>query len=99
MARAPAKSPASARSHKRAMSPGISFETTEITPSPPKAISGRVIESSPESTEKPSGTDWQIRPICPMSPDASLTATMLGMSASRASRSGLTLQHVRPGTL
>ncbi len=52
ISRAPAKSFASARCVSVVISPGISFETTEITPRPPRAIRGMVMESSPQSTAK-----------------------------------------------
>ena len=70
-----------------------------MTPTPPNAIKGTVTASSPESTAKPSGTDWQTRAIWPISPEASLTPTMVSISARRASRSGAMLQQVRLGTL
>ena len=43
------------------ISSGISLETTEITPQPPRAISGRAMASSPERTRKSSGTRVQYR--------------------------------------
>ncbi len=47
--------PARARAHSRAISAGISLEATEMTPSPPSASSGKVQESSPESTAEAGG--------------------------------------------
>ena len=99
MARAAAKSPRSAASTICTISAGISFDATEITPRPPTAISGSVIASSPESTMKSAGTAWQTSHIWLMLPDASLTPTMFGMAARRASVAGSMLQPVRPGTL
>ena len=55
----------------RVISPGISFEATEMMPRPPSAISGSVIASSPESTMKSSGTSWSTLAIwrcCPRLP-------------------------------
>ena len=62
-------------------------------------ITGSVIASSPLSTRKFSGTLRQTSQICRMFPEASLTATMFGIAASRTSVAGSTLQPVRPGTL
>ena len=81
------------------MAKGTSLETTEMTPTPPRAISGRVIASSPESTAKSSGTAWKMAAIWEMLPDASLTPTTVSISARRASVAGSTFRPVRPGTL
>ena len=70
-----------------------------MTPRPPTAISGSVIASSPDSTMKSAGTARQTSHICVMLPDASLTPTMFGIAASRASVDGSMFTPVRPGTL
>ena len=48
---------------------------------------------------KSGGTTRHTSHICVMFPDASLTPTMFGIAASRASVAGSTLIPVRPGTL
>ena len=82
-----------------AISRGISFEATEITPVPPREITGRVMASSPEKTRKCSGTALQTSAICAILPLASFTPMIFGISASRASVPGSMLAPVRPGTL
>src|SRR5579859_6660902 len=51
MARAAEKSPPSASRVNRAISAGISLDTTEITPRPPSAINGSVMASSAQHDE------------------------------------------------
>ena len=75
------------------------FDATEISPRPPTAINGSASASSPDSTWKSGGTARQTSHICVMLPEASLTPTIFGIVASRASVRGSTLQPVRPGTL
>ena len=62
-------------------------------------IKGRVTESSPERTENVFGTCWKMAAIWPMSPDASLTPTMLSIEARRANVDGVMFVPVRLGTL
>src|SRR5579864_5399186 len=78
---------------------GISFEQTEIMPTPPRAITGIVMASSPEKTRKLSGTWLKTSAICEMLPLASFTAMMLGILARRPSVAGSMLAAVRPTTL
>src|ERR1041385_3192197 len=70
------------------ISAGISFDATEITPTPPKAITGNVTASSPESTQKLSGTSPQISAIWLTLPLASFTPIILGISVKRTSVAG-----------
>ncbi len=72
---------------------------TEITPLPPTATSGRVIQSSPESTVSESPVSWHSAWICFTSPVDSFTPKMIFSSASRARVGGSTLVPVRPGML
>ena len=58
--RASSQSPARAAAHSAAISPGISFEATETTPSPPIARTGSVQASSPARTAKSRGRSRQI---------------------------------------
>jgi hypothetical protein len=81
------------------ISRGISFDATEMMPRPPTAISGSVSASSPDSTRNSGGTALATSHICVMFPDASLTPTMFGTSAMRASVATSTFTPVRPGTL
>ena len=81
------------------MANGTSFETTEMIPTPPRAITGRVTASSPESTAKLGGMAWKIAAICEMFPEASFTPTTVSISARRARVAGSTFTAVRPGTL
>src|SRR5579864_3310712 len=78
---------------------GISFEQTEIMPTPPSAITGIVMASSPEKTRKLSGTWLKTSAICEMLPLASFTAMILGILARRPSVAGSMLAAVRPTTL
>ena len=72
MARAAAKSLRSAASTSWAISPGISFDATEMTPRPPTARSGSVNASSPHSTRKlvghARGKSRTSATCCPMLP-------------------------------
>ena len=97
--RACSQSPAPAAAQSAAISPGISFEATEITPFPPIASIGSVHASSPASTATSRGRSRQIRAICSRFPEASLTATMRGWAASRRKVSASTFVPVREGTL
>ena len=81
------------------MGPGISFDATEITPTPPSAMSGKVKASSPDSTWKPGSTAFRTSICCVMLPDASLMPTMFGTFERRATMAGSMLDDVRPGTL
>ena len=55
---------------------GISFATTETSPSAPSEMSGSVEASSPENTLKFLGRFAIISITCEKSPDASFVATM-----------------------
>src|SRR5437899_10502977 len=93
-------SPRSARSVSRAIASGTSFETTDTTPSAPSAINGRVMASSPESTQKFGGRSRRIAMICARSAEASFVPTMLARSPARVSVvAAVMLDAVRPGTL
>src|SRR5581483_148350 len=81
------------------ISAGISLDATEITPVPPREITGSVMASSPEKTRKSPGTALNTSAIWLMLPLASFTATIFGISASRASVPGSRFAPVRPGTL
>ena len=71
--------------------------TTDTTPRPPMLISGKVRLSSPlrivRSHSEAMCDAWSSEPV------ASLTATMVGISARRAMVSGRMLEPVRPGML
>src|SRR5208337_1349232 len=82
-----------------AISRGISLDATEMTPTPPSAITGRVTASSPDSTRKPSGTEFSASAICAMFPLASFTPAILATSLNLARVAGSRLAEVRPGTL
>jgi hypothetical protein len=58
--RACSQSQANAASHNSAISPGISFEQVQMTPSPPSASIGIVHVSSPARTEKSAGRSHSI---------------------------------------
>ena len=83
----------------RDISAGISLDTTETTPRPPSAISGKVMASSPDSTTNSSGTRFRMAAICKIFPDASLIPTMLAICASLATVAGSMFTPVRPCTL
>jgi drug/metabolite transporter (DMT)-like permease len=89
----------SAVAHSEAISAGISFDATETTPSPPIARIASVAASSPLRTETSRGRSRQITASCSRLPEASLTATTRGCSASRRNVSASTFVPVRPGTL
>src|SRR6266849_1293896 len=97
--RAPAKSFRRASLVRRTISAGISFETTEMTPRPPRAMSGSVMASSPERTMNSSGTALRIAAICEMLPEASLMPAMFSILASRFTVAGSMFTPVRPCTL
>ena len=99
ISRAAAKSFRSAASTSRAISPGTSFEATEMTPRAPTAIAGSARASSPERTRKSGPTAFSTSQIWVMLPEASFTPTTCGIDARRARVAGSTLQPVRPGTL
>jgi hypothetical protein len=89
--------PARAWSVSARIGAGATWPATEITPAPPTAQIGRVSESSPDRivnrVRAASALDWS------RLPEASLIATMLGMSCSFSNTSGIVLVAVRPGTL
>ena len=64
------------------ISAGISLDATEMIPTPPRAITGSVRESSPENTRNVSGTAFKTSAIWEMFPLASFTAAMFGTSAN-----------------
>jgi len=97
--RACSQSPAWAAAQSAIISPGISFDATEMTPFPPSARIGRVQASSPARTATSRGRSRQIRAICSRFPEASLTATIRGCTASRRNVSASTFVPVRDGTL
>ena len=73
---------------------------TEITPTAPNEIIGKVRASSPEITSKPSGLSRKISIICCIFPEASLTATrFLKSVASFTVVSAHMFVPVRLGTL
>ena len=82
-----------------AISRGISFDATEIRPTPPSATTGSVRASSPERTEKCAGAALQISAICVRLPLASFTPAMFGTSERRATVPGSRFAPVRLGTL
>ena len=82
------------------MSSGTSFATTDTTPSAPRAMSGRVTASSPESTRKWGGRSRKIAMICARSPEASFVPAMLSVSRARARVvAAVMFDAVRAGTL
>ena len=80
-------------------SAGKAFATTEITPTAPAAIKGMVRLSSPEITPKSEGQSLMICIICSIFPEASLMATILGISANARVDSTERFEPVLPGTL
>src|SRR5688572_16884632 len=97
--RAVTRSFAAQASHSCAIRRGVALLVTEMTPSPPSAITGSVIESSPERTENPCGRSRMMSAIWLMLPDASFTATTLVHFASSSVVRASMLLPVRPGTL
>ena len=94
--------PSSARRTMSDVSFGMTFDSTEIRPSPPEQTRWNAWSSLPESTAKSGRTFRTPRmssSICAMLPDASFTATTFGISAHRITASGSMLTPVRPGTL
>ena len=84
----------------RLNSRGKALPITEITPTAPNVMRGKVIPSSPEITLKFSGLFLIISSICVILPDASLIATTLLKSrAIRNVVSAVIFTPVRPGTL
>src|SRR5690606_17616683 len=80
--------------------PGKAFPTTEIIPTAPKAIIGKVIGSSPEINKKSLGLSRKISENWAKLPEASFVATTLGQSlAKRIVVAADILLPVRPGTL
>ena len=67
----------------RLNSRGNALPITEITPTAPKVMSGKVIPSSPEMTSKSLGLFLMMSSICEMLPEASLMATMFSKSRAR----------------
>jgi hypothetical protein len=79
---------------------GYALASTEITPAPPEAITGRAIISSPEITAKFSGLPFMIFIIWSISPDASLTATIFSQTLASSMHVSADMLHpVLPGTL
>ena len=81
------------------MALGTMLEATDTTPTPPTAIKGRVMASSPENTCSSRSAFWHSDWIWMMLPEASLTAKMAPSAPSLAMVSGEALLLVRPGTL
>ena len=98
-ARARAQSSARTASHISAISRGLTFATTEITPRLPTEYSGNAVKSSPDRSVTRSPQWRTISVPRRMLADASLIATMLSRSASRATVSACMSHAVRPGTL
>ena len=98
MAAASAIRPLSKASNMAAISWPAQWVATPITPTAPIDSSGRVSESSPEYTSKPSGAISSRRAVSAGEPAASLSPTMLGTSWARRARVAVaTLRAVRPG--
>ena len=62
---------------------GATLAATVTTPWPPHSMKGRPVGSSPDKTAKPSGTLLINSMLLPILPLASLTPTILGISAKR----------------
>ena len=84
----------------RHISLGVAFETTEMMPSPPSAITGSVSSSSPDSTANSGGRPRMMSAICDELARRLLHGDDARESApSRASSSPRCCSPVRPGTL
>ena len=84
MARAVKKSLLSAVAQSVAMTCGTMFDATEITPFAPSASMGSVWSSFPLQMFSASPQRYLVRETREMSPEASFTPLMRGISARRA---------------
>src|SRR4029453_7411716 len=78
---------------------GATFDVTEIAPTPPTAMIGSVMMSSPAQTAKPGSASAMTSMICCIEPLASFTPTMFVTRDRRARVSGRRFEAVRPGML
>src|SRR5450631_706098 len=99
MLRAFAKSPARAAAHTSLTRRGATFPVTEMTPLAPSPMKSTAVASSPDSSVKPAGTCASNSRARLNRGVASLSATIRGCRARRATVPGSRSTPVRVGTL